>query len=129
MVEGPPSLNFFLQKVHFVLFLLLFFPGDVLLFQTQILIFNVFLNFSNYVLYFHHRTQALCKSFETIDDIKLDSSSETDSSSENTYSFSEENCDNVTFYRWQIVEKKITKSKVDVTFKDVTECLKMTSKQ
>ena len=47
-------------------------------------------------------------SFETIDDMKLDSLSDTDSSSENTYSSPEENADNVAFYRWQIVEKKIT---------------------
>ena len=55
----------------------------------------------------------LSKSSETIDDMKSDSSADTDSSSENTCSSSEENSDNVTFYRWQIVEKKITKSKVD----------------
>ena len=53
--------------------------------------------------------------------MKLDSSSDTDSSSEDTYSSCEENSDNVTFYRWQIVEKKITKSKVDVTFKEAAE--------
>ena len=28
------------------------------------------------------------------------------------------------FYRWQIVEKKIPKSKVDVTFKDAAEMFK-----
>ena len=56
--------------------------------------------------------------------MKLDSSSDTDSSSEFTYSSSEENSDNVTFYRWQIVEKKITKSKVDATFKDAAEMFK-----
>ena len=56
--------------------------------------------------------------------MKLDSSSDTDSSSENTSSFSEEKSDNVTFYRWKIVEKKITKSKVDVTFKDAAEMFK-----
>ena len=53
-----------------------------------------------------------------------ESSSETDSSSENTYNSSEENPDNVTVYRWQIVEKKITKSKVDVKFKDAVEMFK-----
>ena len=37
------------------------------------------------LLYFHPRTQALCKSSETIDDLKLDSSSDTDSNSENTF--------------------------------------------
>ena len=52
--------------------------------------------------------------------MKLDSS-DTDNSSKNTYSSSEENFNNVTFYRWQIVEKKITKSKVDVTLKDAAE--------
>ena len=57
-------------------------------------------------------------SFETTDDMKLDcsadtdSGSETDSSSENTCGSSEENSDNVTFYRWQIVKKKITKTYV-----------------
>ena len=56
--------------------------------------------------------------------MKLDSSTDTDSSSENTSSSFEENFDNVTFYRWQIVEKKITKSKVDFTFKDAAEMFK-----
>ena len=37
----------------------------------------------------------LSKSSETIDDMKSDSSADTDSSSENTYSSSEENSDNV----------------------------------
>ena len=74
------------------------------------------------LLFFHPRTQALCKSSETIDDMKLDSSSDTDSSSENTYSSSEE------VHRLEIVEKKISKSKVDVTFKTQPKCLKMTSK-
>ena len=41
-----------------------------------------------------------------------DSSSETESSSENAYSSSAENSDNVTFFRWQVAEKKITKPKV-----------------
>ena len=57
-------------------------------------------------LNFHPRNQeALWKSCETIDNMKLDSSSDTDSSSKNTCI-----------------------SKVDVTFKDVAECLKMTIK-
>ena len=43
------------------------------------------------LLYFHSRTQAICKSSETLDNMKLDSSSDTDSSIENTYSSSEEN--------------------------------------
>ena len=60
------------------------------------------------LLYFHSRTQTLYKSSGTIDDMKLDSSSDTDSSSKNTYSSFEENSDNATFYRLQIV-KKITK--------------------
>ena len=76
------------------------------------------------LLFFQSRTQALSKSSETIDDMKSDSSSDADSSNENTHSSSEENSDNVTFYRWQIVEKKITKSKVDVTFKDAVEMFK-----
>ena len=53
-----------------------------------------------------------------------DSSSEIDSSSENANSSSEENSDNLTFYCLQIVEKKITKSKVNVTFKDTFEMFK-----
>ena len=53
-----------------------------------------------HLLYFHPRTQALSKLSEIVDDMKLDFSSETNSSSENTYSPSEENFDNVTFYRW-----------------------------
>ena len=43
-------LNFILQKVHAVPFFLLF-SGEVLLFQTKILILEVFLNFSNYYIY------------------------------------------------------------------------------
>ena len=50
-----------------------------------------------------------------------DSSSEAESSSENAYSSSGENSDNVMLFRWQVVEKKITKSKVDVAFKDAIE--------
>ena len=56
--------------------------------------------------------------------MKLDSSCDTDSSSESTYSFFEENSDDVTFYCLQIVEKKIIKSKVDVMFKDAVEIIK-----
>ena len=56
--------------------------------------------------------------------MELDSSSDTDSSGENAYRSFEENSDNVTFYRWQIIEKKISKSKVDVTFKDAAEMFK-----
>ena len=56
--------------------------------------------------------------------MELDSSSDTDSSGENPYRSFEENSDNVTFYRWQIIEKKISKSKVDVTFKDAAEMFK-----
>ena len=56
---------------------------------------------------------SICQSSETIDDMKLDyssdsdSSSETGSSNENTYISSEENSDNVMLNQWQIVEKKI----------------------
>ena len=119
---GTPSLNFFLQKVHFVLFLLLFS-------QRCTIISDLDYNFERTLklqqpLFFHPRTQAFSKSSETIDDMKSDSSSDTDSSSENTYSSSEENSDNVTFYSWQIVEKKITTSKVDAAFKDAVEMLK-----
>ena len=39
-------------------------------------------------------------------------------------SSSEEYSDNVTFYSWQIVEKKITKPKVVVKFKDAAETFK-----
>ena len=56
--------------------------------------------------------------------MKSDSSSDTDSSSKNTHRSSEENSDNATFYGWQMVEKKITKSIVDVTFKDAVEMFK-----
>ena len=53
-----------------------------------------------------------------------DRSSEIDSSSENAYSSSEGNSDNLTFYCLQINEKKINKSKVNVTFKDTFEMFK-----
>ena len=56
--------------------------------------------------------------------MKLDFSSDTNSSSESTYRPSEENSDNVMFYLWQIIENKITKSIVDVTFKDAAEMFK-----
>ena len=85
----------------------------LLFFRTCTIISDLDLEFElalklHQLLYFHSRTHVLCKSFETIDDMKLDSLSDTDSSSENTYSSPEENADNVAFYRWQIVEKKIT---------------------
>ena len=64
---------------------------------------------------------SLCKSSETIGDMKLGSSSD---SSENSYSSSEENSVTVRFYRWQIVEKKITKSEIYVTFKYPAKMLK-----
>ena len=60
--------------------------------------------------------------------MKLDGSSDADSISANTLSSYEENSDNVTFYRWQIVEKKITKSEIDITLKDAAEMFKMTPK-
>ena len=66
---------------------------------------------------------SLFKSSETINDVKFDSS-DTDSSSANICSSSQENSDNVTFDRWQIVKKKITNSKVDVTFKGAAEMFK-----
>ena len=56
--------------------------------------------------------------------MKLDSSSGTESSCENTYIFSEVCSDNVMFCRQQKVEKKITKSKADVMFKDAAEMFK-----
>ena len=58
---------------------------------------------------------SICISSETIDNVKLDFSSDTcyssgtDTSSENTYISSGENSINVTLYRWQIVENKIFK--------------------
>ena len=64
---------------------------------------------------------SLCKSSETNDVMKLDFSSDTDSGSETD---SRKNPDNVTFYRWQIFEKKINKSKADVTFKDAVKMFK-----
>ena len=73
---------------------------------------------------------SLCKSSETIDNMKLDCSSdtdsrsETDSSSESACSSSEECSEYVTVRRWQIVEKKITKSNVDAKFKDAIEMFK-----
>ena len=67
----------------------------------------------------------LTKSSEPIDnDMKSDSSSDTDSSSKNTYSSSEENSDNVTFYGWQRAEKKSLSLKLHVTFKDAVEMFK-----
>ena len=73
---------------------------------------------------------SLCKSSETIDNMKLDCSSdtdsrsETDSSSESACSSSEECSEYVTVRRWQIVEKKIAKSNVDAKFKDAIEMFK-----
>ena len=96
--EGTPSLNFLLQKVHFVLFLL-FFPRRYTIFSDLDFDFERVLKLQQ-LLSFHPRTQALCKSSETIDNMKSDFSSDTNSSTENTYSSSEENSDNVTFYRW-----------------------------
>ena len=109
--------------MDFAVFLLLFFLRRCTIISDLDFVFERVLKLKQ-LLYFHPRTHALCKSSETIDDMKLDSSCDTDSSSENTYSFSEENSDNVTFYRWQIVEQKITKYKVDVTFKDTYEIFK-----
>ena len=56
--------------------------------------------------------------------MKLDSSSDTDSICENTYSSSEENSDKEKFCRWQMAEKKIPKPKVDVVFKDAAKIFK-----
>ena len=69
------------------------------------------------LLYFYPKNQVFCKSSKAIDHIKLDSSSDTDSSCE-------ENSDNATFCHWAIVQKKITRSKVDVMFKDAAEMFK-----
>ena len=65
------------------------------------------------LLYFYPKNQAFCKSSETTDHMKLDSSPDTDSSCE-------ENSD----CRWQIVQKKITRPKVDVMFKGAAEMFK-----
>ena len=107
----PPSIFFFFCY---------FFPRRCTIILDLDYDFERFLKLQQ-LLFFHPRTQALSKSSGTIDDMKSDSSSDIDSSSENTYSSSGENSDNVTFYRWQIVGKKINKSKVDVTFKDAAE--------
>ena len=115
--------QFFSTKSAFCCFFATFFLRRCIIISDLYFVFERVLKLKQ-LLYFHSRTHALCKSSETIDNMKLDSSCDTDSSSENTYSFSEENSDNVTFYRWQIVEQKITKYKVDVTFKDASEMFK-----
>ena len=118
--EGIPSLNVFLQKVNFCYFY----------FRRCAITSDLDFNFERVLklqqlLYFHTTTQELFKLSETIDDMKFDASSDTDSSNENTYRSSEENSNNVTFYRWQIVETKL----VDVTFKETQpKCLKIMSK-
>ena len=91
------------SKVHFVFFVATFFATFLNFFAT--IISDLDFDFEHvlkllHLLYFHPRTQALSKLSEIVDDMKLDFSSETNSSSENTYSPSEENSDNVTFYRW-----------------------------
>ena len=63
-----PFLNFFLQKVRFVLFLLLFFRRFTIISDLDF-DFERVLKLQQ-LLYFHPRTQALCKSSETIDDMK-----------------------------------------------------------
>ena len=70
---------------------------------------------------------SFCKSSETIDDMKVDCSSNTDSRNENDSSsenISSEENSNVMLYGWKIVEEKITKSKVDGTFKEAVEMFK-----
>ena len=121
--EGLPPSIFFYEK--FILFL--FFCYFLSLIYT--VVSDLDLDFERALkilelLYFRPRTQALRKLSETTDDMKLDFSSDTNSSSESTYSPSEENSDNLMFYLWQIIENKITKSIVDVTFKDAAEMFK-----
>ena len=48
--EGPPP-SIFLYKKFILFFFCYFFSGDVLLFQTWILILNVFLNLNNYSIF------------------------------------------------------------------------------
>ena len=86
--RGRDPLHNFFYKMFILFFFCYFFFWRCTVISDLNL--NVFLNF-NKLLCFHPRTHALCKSSETVDDMKLDSSSDTDSSSENTYSSSEEN--------------------------------------
>ena len=102
-----PFPQFFSTKISFCSFFATFFPRRCTIISDLDFHFERVLKLQQ-LLYFQTRAQALWKSSETIDDMKLDSSFDTDSSSDNTYSFSEENSNNVTFYRWQILEKKIT---------------------
>ena len=55
---------------------------------------------------------------EALEDEDSKDSSESDSSRDSEDSESESDITEVVFYRWQTVEKKITKSKIEVTFKD-----------
>ena len=102
-----PFPQFFSTKSSFCSFFATFFPRRRTIISDLDFHFERVLKLQQ-LLYFQTRTQALWKSSETIDDMKLDSSFDTYSSSDNTYNFSEENSNNVTFYRWQILEKKIT---------------------
>ena len=95
--EGTPCLYIFIQKVHFASFLLLFSRKCTIISDLDS-DFERVLKLQQ-LLYFHSRTQALCKSSKSTDNMKLDFSSDADSRSENSYK--------VTFYRWHIVEKKI----------------------
>ena len=125
--KGPPP-SMFCYKKLILFFLCFFYFRRCAIISDSDFDFERVLN-RQQLLYFHTTTEALCKSSETMDDMKFDASSDTDRSSESTYSFSEENSDNVTFYRWQMVETKTTKSKKDVAFEGTQrKCLKMTSK-
>ena len=122
--EGLPPSIFFYEKFIFFFFFFCYFLSLI-----YTVVSDLDLDFERALktlelLYFHPRTQALRKLSETTDDMKLDFSSDTNSSSESIYSPSEENSDNLMFYLWQIIENKITKSIVDVTFKDAAEMFK-----
>ena len=91
--EGPP-LSILLSKKFISFFFYYFF------FRRCTIISNLDFDFERVLklqqpLHFPQKTQALCKSSKTIDDMKLDSSS--DSGCKITYSSSEENSDNETF--------------------------------
>ena len=97
-----PSLNFFSTFRSFCSFFATFFQRCTKFSDLDFDFQSALLKLQQ-LLYFQPRTQALYRSSETIDDMKLDSSSDTDSSSENTYSSPEENYNDAMFYLWQIV--------------------------
>lgn len=65
----------------------------------------------------------MCNASSTIDQLINRNEFSCDSDSDSNDS-NDENSSNVTFFRWQTVEKKITKSKIELGFDDVIEMLK-----